>query len=348
MGRSAGRSPADPALAKPQSGGDKPYHTLRELLVLNVADRLNLPADSLQIDFKPLDEKVLNLCEPHFKFQIEPTRVRNLGTVEWDVTVITANGNQEVTLSANARAWETQAVLTKPLAYHQLIQEGDVEEKRAMVETLPDNPLVSKSQAVGTQASRDLKPGTVLDGHMLDPVQLVRMGEYVTITVAHGGVSIKTVARAMEAGSLGQTVKVKNETTHDIYDVVVSGPAAGVVEFRHAVPAPGNVAARQLVLAIACGLAPRIFEVNMRIWKLSVLLAATSAPAMAQQATQQQQPPQHAASQKDARQNPEQVTTSSRGKARQNTSELLSSNGGSLLRASLAAQQIPLPPRPAR
>lgn len=236
------QSPAEPALAKPQSGDQKPYHTLRELLTANVADRLNLPVDSLQMDFKPLDEKVLNLCEPHFKFQIEPTRVRNLGTVEWDITIITANGNQEVTISANARAWENQSVLVKPLAYHQLIQETDIEEKRALVEMLPDNPLVTKTQAVGTQASRELKPGTVLDARMLDPVELVRMGEFVTITVAHGGVSIKTVARAMEAGSLGQTVKVKNETTHDIYDVVITGPQQASLNSDAPPTAPGNVA----------------------------------------------------------------------------------------------------------
>jgi flagella basal body P-ring formation protein FlgA len=207
-----------------------------------VADRLNLPVDSLQMAFKPLDEKVLNLCEPHFKFQIEPTRVRNLGTVEWDVTIITANGNQEVTLSANARAWESQAVLMKPLAYHQLIQETDITEKRALVEILPDNPLVTKAQAAGTQASRDLKPGTVLDARMLDPVQLVRMGEFVTITVANGGVSIKTVARSMEAGSLGQTIKVKNETTRDIYDVVITGPQQASLNTDAPPSTPGNVA----------------------------------------------------------------------------------------------------------
>jgi flagella basal body P-ring formation protein FlgA len=236
------QSPAEPALAKPQSGEDKPYHTLRELLTANVADRLNLPVDSLQMEFKPLDDKVLNLCEPHFKFQIEPTRVRNLGTEEWDVTIITANGNQELTLSADARAWEAQAVLVKPLAYHQLIQETDITDKRALVELLPDNPLVTKTQAVGTQASRDLKPGTVLDARMLDPVEMVRTGEFVTITVANGGVSIKTVARAMEGGSLGQTIKVKNETTHDIYDVVISGPQQASLNANAPPSAPGNVA----------------------------------------------------------------------------------------------------------
>lgn len=199
-------------------------HTLRDLLTADVAERLNVPLDTLQMNFKPLDDKVLNLSEPLFKFQIEPSRVRNLGNVQWDVILISGNGNKKVTIEATARAWETHAILSKPLGYKQLIQEGDVVEKRVLVDSLPDDPLVTKPQAVGQQASRDLKPGVVLSSRMLDPVELVKSGQFVTITVSHGGVSIKTVARAMEGGSLGQTIKVKNETTKDIFDVVLTGP----------------------------------------------------------------------------------------------------------------------------
>jgi flagella basal body P-ring formation protein FlgA len=215
-------TPVEPA--KPQAAENKSVHTLRDLLTSDVAERLNTPIDSLQMNFRPLDEKVLNLSEPLFKFQIEPTRVRNLGNVEWDVTVISDGSNKKVTIAAQARAWQNQAVLAKPLAFRQLIQEGDVTERRVLVDSLPDQPLITKTQAVGQQASRDLKPGSVIDARMVDPVELVKSGQFVTITVAHGGVSIKTVARAMEGGSLGQTIKVKNETTKDIYDVVLTGP----------------------------------------------------------------------------------------------------------------------------
>ena len=131
-------------------------------------------------------------------------------------------------------------MLTKPLAYKQLIQNGDVIEKRILSDSLPGDPLVTKGQAVGQQASRELKPGTVLNARMLDPVELVKSGQFVTITVSHGAVSIKTVARAMESGSLGQTIKVKNETTKDIFDVVLTGTQQGSLNSD---APPTNVAA---------------------------------------------------------------------------------------------------------
>jgi flagella basal body P-ring formation protein FlgA len=215
------------APAKPQAAAPSSVRTLRDLLTQDVAQRLNVPIETLQMDFKPLDDKVLNLSEPLFKFQVEPTRVRNLGNVEWDVTVISDSGNKKITIDASARAWQNQVILAKPLGYKQLILDGDVLEKRVLADSLPDDPLVTKTQAVGQQASRELKPGTILSSRMLDPVELAKSGQFVTVTVSHGGVSIKTVARAMEGGSLGQSIKVKNETTKDIFDVVLTGPQQG-------------------------------------------------------------------------------------------------------------------------
>ena len=59
---------------------------------------------------------------------------------------------------------------------------------------------------------------------MLDPVQLVKVGQFVTITLEQGTVRIKTVAKALESGSFGQTIRVKNEATKDVFQVVLTGP----------------------------------------------------------------------------------------------------------------------------
>jgi flagella basal body P-ring formation protein FlgA len=64
---------------------------------------------------------------------------------------------------------------------------------------------------------------------MLDPVALVKTGQFVTINVASGGVQVRTVARAMEAGSFGQSIKVKNEATKEIFDVTVTGAQMGAL-----------------------------------------------------------------------------------------------------------------------
>jgi flagella basal body P-ring formation protein FlgA len=201
--------------------------SLRSLLLDDLSIRLGLPQEQLQVSFNPKDESLLNLSEPLFKFNLSARRVRNLGDVSWDVTILNGSSSQKGTVTATARAWQTQALVAKPLAYHQLIQQADLVERRALVERLPDEQLLTVEQVVGQEAARDLKVGTILSARMIDPVPLVKPGQTVTITLTQGAVSVKTVGRALESGSFGQAVKVKNDATRDVYEVIMTGPQQG-------------------------------------------------------------------------------------------------------------------------
>jgi flagella basal body P-ring formation protein FlgA len=212
-------------LPTPEPATQKTLRTLRDALVADAASRLSVPAEILQLDFKAQDEKVLNLAEPTFKFQIDAVRVRDLGDVQWRVTLLNgASSSKPMFVSAFARAWQNQVVIGKPLAYKAIIQESDVIERRTLADHLSDDPLVTKAQTVGQQAARDLKPGMIMTARMVDPVPLVKSGQYVTVTLNQGAVNIKTVAKAMEGGSFGQSIRVKNESTKDVFEVTLTGP----------------------------------------------------------------------------------------------------------------------------
>lgn len=210
---SAKQQPADPAV-----------QTMRELLISDAALQFNLPLDVLQVTFNPADEKVLALSGPQFKFNVNSRRLYNLGDVSWDVQIITDTGSKKVTVAANARAWQKQAVVTRPLAYKQVIRDTDLSEQRVLVDHLPDEPLATIQQSIGQQAARELKPGMILTSRMIDPVQLVQTGQLVSVTLNQGGISIKTVLRATESGAYGQSVHVKNESTSESYEAIVTGP----------------------------------------------------------------------------------------------------------------------------
>jgi flagella basal body P-ring formation protein FlgA len=207
---------------------------LRELLIEDLATRLDLPREQMQVTFRPQDDRVLELCEPHFRFQIEPKRARDLGEVSWTVKVVAdaprgdassrSTDTTTATVSGTARAWQTQLVTSRPLTARQIIGDQDVIERRALVERLGDDRPATRDAAIGQQAARDIKPGTVLTARMVQAVELVRAGQFVTVVLQRGGVEVKTVARALEAGCLGQTIRVKNETTREISNVVLTGP----------------------------------------------------------------------------------------------------------------------------
>ena len=225
-----------PSVASGQPVEDTPVRSLGKLLVDDLAQRVNLPPESLQVTFRPQDEKVLALAEPLFKFEIEHSSGRLLGSVTWRVTVVSDGATHATTIRADARVWQTQVVLAKPLAFKQVIREEDLIERRALIDRLDDSPNVARADVIGQQAARELPVGTVLNARMIDPVQLVRPGQYVTISLSQGNVQIKTVAKAMEGGSYGQTIRVKNETTRDVFQVVLTGPQTATMNLAAAAP----------------------------------------------------------------------------------------------------------------
>jgi flagella basal body P-ring formation protein FlgA len=209
----------------------KSFKALRDYVVGEISSRLNLPVEQLQFRFNPSDQKLLNLSEPHFKFNVATPRNRNLGDVTWEVTIVAegvegAQGAQKATVTANVKAWQNQLVIHKPLAVRQIIREEDVIDRRALVDRLGDDPLVTREQAVGQMAARELKSGTLLTARLVEASILVKSGQLVSVMLTQGSIQAKTVARAMEQGTLGQTIRVKNEVTNNTFDVVVTGPQA--------------------------------------------------------------------------------------------------------------------------
>jgi flagella basal body P-ring formation protein FlgA len=202
---------------------DPNFHTLRDLLVADLSQRLSIPAETLQLTFSAQDDKLLSLAEPIFKFDVQPSRARALGNVSWEVTVVTNSAKKKVLINATARAWLDEVVVAQPLAIHKVFDPADFTTRRVLVDSLPEKQLLHIDQCVGQEAAEDLQPGTVMTAQLVNPVPLVKPGQLVTINLRRGSVVLRSVARAMEQGSLGQTIRVRNENTRDMLDVTVVG-----------------------------------------------------------------------------------------------------------------------------
>jgi len=206
-----------------------PFKPLRQLLIDDLASRLKLAPESLQVSFKSEDESVLRLSEPHFRFDISPHRANNLGDVAWNVTIVSGDGSRRLTIAARAQAWQQQVVVMQPVSVRQLIRDEDIVERRALVDSLSSDPLLTRAQVVGQQAARELKPGTVLTTRLVEAMPLVKSGQLVTVVASEGAVRVRTVARALDNGAYGQAIRVKNEATRDIVRVTVTGPQQATV-----------------------------------------------------------------------------------------------------------------------
>ncbi len=209
--------------------GSEQFRTLRDKLLTDLSERLNIPVDRLQMSVEPKSTNLLNLSEPTFHFDLEPRRVRDLGRVSWDVSIRTGQSTQKVTVNGEARAWESQIVLTKPMGSRQIIRAADIDERRVLMDHVDDDTVLTREQALGQQAARDLKTGTVMTARLVETVPLARPGQYVSVAASQGGIEVQTVAKALESGSFGQSIRVKNEVSGETFNITLTGPQAGRV-----------------------------------------------------------------------------------------------------------------------
>lgn len=223
---SAGPAPSSGAVpaAEVQGAADPNFHSLRQLLTSDICTRLDIAPAAIQMTWSPEDEKVLSLVEPCFKFDIKPSRARTLGNVSWDVNIFTDSASKKVHIAASAREWLDQVIVAKPLAMKEILTAEDFATKHILVDSLPDQTLLRLDQCVDQQAAEDLKPGVIMTAQMVDPVPLVKPGQLVTVTLTQGSIQVRSVARALEEGTLGQAIKVRYENTRDVLDVTVTGP----------------------------------------------------------------------------------------------------------------------------
>jgi flagella basal body P-ring formation protein FlgA len=82
----------------------------------------------------------------------------------------------------------------------------------------------------------------VLTSRLVNPVELVKAGQYVTVSLRQGAVQIKSVAKALESGSHGQTIRVRNEATKEIFQVMLTGPQTATMNLNATAPDRTDIA----------------------------------------------------------------------------------------------------------
>jgi flagella basal body P-ring formation protein FlgA len=94
----------------------------------------------------------------------------------------------------------------------------------------PGGLVSNREQLLGASAFRSLSAGDRLRTTDLKPTPVIRANDLVELRVQRGCVAVSVRALARQAGSLGQTIPVRNELTGRLVNARVTGP--GVVEWR--------------------------------------------------------------------------------------------------------------------
>ena len=129
-------------------------------------------------------------------------------------------------LSGQVVSMRDAATLTRHLAIGAIVTAADVRATRVRTATLHGATPLLASQAVGLSIKHDLAPGRPLMPGDLARPDMVMRGATVRMTLDTGGLALSAMGTAMEAGAIGDHIRVQNPSSHAVVIGVVTGDGA--------------------------------------------------------------------------------------------------------------------------
>jgi flagellar basal body P-ring formation protein FlgA len=114
-------------------------------------------------------------------------------------------------------------VATTNIIRNQVITEAMVEIKPLPLRNMNQSALNQLGAAIGFEATRTLKVGTIITASDLKPADLVRKGESVTLTIVRGALRLTVDTIALEDAKLGEQVPLMNKDSGTEIRGIVTG-----------------------------------------------------------------------------------------------------------------------------
>lgn len=210
---------------------------LREQVEAALRSALGADAEAVAIGFGAADERKLARGALQETYEITWLTPVDLGRVA--VRIVRLEGGrpmETIQVSALLQRQVHALVVQQTLRRGEPILPGQVVLAPVVLDQPRSAPLVDAELVVGQVVSTLLRPGAVLYPEHLQAPLLVRRGDLVTVRCQVGGLMIRTVARAMEDGTLDQPITLRNERTRDVFAAVVAGHRQAVLPGQDAVP----------------------------------------------------------------------------------------------------------------
>lgn len=216
-----------PPVEAPQQA-DAP--TLQALVRDWIAARTGIDGEALRIGWDDADAELRALRAIDGRLELDPHTRDPLGRLP--LTVRHYEGDRLV--DAHRFTLDVAASLpvltaTRALSRGQAITAEDVARQTVRIDSTRTTPLSDLDRVLGRVAARSVRGGSILEPDDVSDPDLVRRGELLTVRALSGGLVLKTVARAMEAGQRDQIIRARHPKTREIIHVRVSGPQAAVM-----------------------------------------------------------------------------------------------------------------------
>lgn len=170
-------------------------------------------------------QSALTLSEPRFTFHIEPLTDVPLGLVSLTVQVFDGGrAVQDVPVVAEVALIRRVVTAKRPINRGMTIGDGDVALELRRFDNISRIGVTDPRAVVGQRARTFVDRGDMVLARDVEPLPLVKRGDFVTVYHRRSGLLVKTVGKALGGGSFGETISVKNEGSKRSYEATITGP----------------------------------------------------------------------------------------------------------------------------
>lgn len=125
---------------------------------------------------------------------------------------------------AQVSLFQPVVVSTRPLSRGSVVGAEDVHLAERDTGLLGSNYLLDPAQAIGMQLKRNVSADNVLSYTQLENNRIVRRGDKVVISSGNSSVSVKMPGEALEDGTQGEQIRVRNTRSSRVIRARVTGP----------------------------------------------------------------------------------------------------------------------------
>lgn len=222
-----------PKASEPSSESSKPNvnpasvgATLRDHLEAKLVQAFGVPMDHLQLQFSDADAALLATATEGWVVDVQP--MGSSATMPMRVTMYDEAGNiRDETVRVGVRILREVVRTTRAIRRGATLSPEDYETDSAWL--APDVPFIEPMAAGTIRLRRSTGAGEMLTAAHAEQAEVIKRGEIVSVHVLSGTIVLRSPARALGAGRIGDTIEFE--------------PLQGGGRFAAEVKAPGRAVA---------------------------------------------------------------------------------------------------------
>lgn len=221
-------APAEPAATTAPALG----LTVRDHIEAKLVQTLGVSMGDLELTFEDADAALLASATRGWTVVVEPTG--SSSRMPMRITMYDERGEiRDVTLRVGVRILRDIVRTTRALRRGETLTSDDYEIDQAWL--APDVPYVEPTHTGAIRLKRAIGAGEMLTSGHAEMAEVVKRGDIVSVHAISGTIVMRTEARALESGRIGDTIELEPLQTKGRFAAQVKAPGR-VVAIAQATP----------------------------------------------------------------------------------------------------------------